>query len=205
MYSTEPAFVLGFHGCDRSVVEKVVTGKDTLRKSKNDYDWLGNGIYFWENNPARALEYAQLLKAHPQHGKEPLNEPAVVGAIIDLGYCLNLLESKSLHILKQSYELLRKTRDAVGVAMPENLTVDGGKDLLLRKLDCAVVETTHAYNRETGQLQYDAVRGVFIEGDRLYENAGFNEKNHIQICVRNPNCIKGFFLPRDQHDAYPIP
>ena len=23
-----------------------------------------------------------------------------------------------------------------------------------------------------------------------------NKKNHIQICIRNPNCIKGFFIPR---------
>lgn len=31
----------------------------------------------------------------------------------------------------------------------------------------------------------------------LYPEAGFTEKNHIQICIRNPNCIKSFFLPRE--------
>ena len=40
---------------------------------------------------------------------------------------------------------------------------------------------------------FDSARGVFVEGEALYPNAGFNEKNHIQICIRNPNCIKGFF------------
>lgn len=40
------------------------------------------------------------------------------------------------------------------------------------------------------------MKGVFWEGVELYPDAGFREKNHIQICVRNPNCIKGFFLPR---------
>jgi hypothetical protein len=205
MYSTEPAFVLGFHGCDKSVVEKVVSGQDTLKISKNDYDWLGNGIYFWENNPARALEYAQFLKDHPHRAKGQVDEPAVVGAVIDIGYCLNLLEAKSLRILKQSFELLKQTRRAAGAPMPENLNVAGNRDLLLRKLDCAVIEMTHAYNRETEQPEYDSVRGVFVEGDRLYENSGFNEKNHIQICVRNPNCIKGYFLPRKPLDAYRIP
>ena len=45
------------------------------------------------------------------------------------------------------------------------------------------------------------MRGVFWEGEDLYENAGFKEKNHIQICVRNSNCIKGFFIPREADDG----
>jgi len=43
----------------------------------------------------------------------------------------------------------------------------------------------------------DTVRGVFTEGEPLYENAGFRNKTHIQICVMNPKCIKGYFFPRD--------
>jgi len=46
MYSTKPGLILGFHGCDESVVEKVLKGNDDLITSKNEYDWLGNGIYF---------------------------------------------------------------------------------------------------------------------------------------------------------------
>jgi hypothetical protein len=38
--------VLGYHGCDRSIMNDVLTGKQDLRVSRNDYDWLGNGIYF---------------------------------------------------------------------------------------------------------------------------------------------------------------
>jgi hypothetical protein len=46
---------------------------------------------------------------------------------------------------------------------------------------------------------FDSIRGVFIEGDRLYENSGFYRKTHIQICVCNPLSIKGVFrLPREQ-------
>lgn len=36
--------VIGFHGCDLSVADKIITGKDELRPSKNSYDWLGHGI-----------------------------------------------------------------------------------------------------------------------------------------------------------------
>jgi len=58
--------------------------------------------------------------------------------------------------------------------------------LLLRELDRADAKLP----------SYDSVKGVFTEGEELYNNAGFKEKDHIQICIRNPNCIKGYFLPR---------
>ena len=46
LYSRRSNLVIGFHGCDKSVVDAVVTGKTDLLSSTNDYDWLGNGIYF---------------------------------------------------------------------------------------------------------------------------------------------------------------
>ena len=50
------ALVLGYHGCDREVGERILGGGGHLQPSENDYDWLGSGIYFWEDNPRRALE-----------------------------------------------------------------------------------------------------------------------------------------------------
>ena len=61
LYANRPNLTVGFHGCDQSVVDKVVTGEDSLVASKNDYDWLGKGVYFWENNEERALEWAAEL------------------------------------------------------------------------------------------------------------------------------------------------
>lgn len=50
LYANRPNLAIGFHGCDQSVVDKVIAGKENLLASTNDYDWLGSGIYFWENN-----------------------------------------------------------------------------------------------------------------------------------------------------------
>lgn len=61
MYSITPGLVFGFHGCDKILAESVFSGKNFLFKSENAYDWLGHGIYFWENNFKRALEYAKLF------------------------------------------------------------------------------------------------------------------------------------------------
>jgi hypothetical protein len=102
VYSTLPSFILGFHGCDASVAEKVISGRAHLIPSQNDYDWLGEGIYFWENSPARALEYARLRKRHPAPGNK-IRKPAVIGAVIDLARCLNLLDTKFLRVAKEGY------------------------------------------------------------------------------------------------------
>lgn len=208
MYSTLPHFVLGFHGCDQSVADKIIpSDRLHLQKSENDYDWLGSGIYFWENDPVRALEYAKLLRDHPERSKSkvPIKKPTVIGAILDLGYCLNLLEAKSIDTVKQAYKSLVELHKISGVELPQNKGVKGSKELLFRNLDCAVIEAVHMFNKEAGEKAYDTVRGMFLEGQPLYVNAGFHEKNHIQICVRNVNCIKGYFHPRKADEALPIP
>ena len=195
--------MLGFHGCDKSLVEDVISGRDMLRASVNDYDWLGNGIYFWENDPVRALEYARLLQENPTRSRAKISEPAVIGAVLDPGNCLNLMESSSLRLLRDAYDSLNELLSASGVAMRVNSALSGsGPDLLLRRLDCSVIEFLHEEN--TGR-DFDTVRGLFFEGEDLYPNAGFKTKNHIQVCVRNPNCIKGFFLPREPDALYPVP
>lgn len=50
MYSKLPNLILGFHGCSNDVYRKVIVEGEQLNKSNNSYDWLGNGIYFWEQN-----------------------------------------------------------------------------------------------------------------------------------------------------------
>jgi hypothetical protein len=44
MYSTRTGLVLGFHGCDQSIVDNILLGKENLKQSDNTYDWLGHGI-----------------------------------------------------------------------------------------------------------------------------------------------------------------
>jgi hypothetical protein len=84
--------------------------------------------------------------------------------------------------------------------MPRNIGAKGSKELLLRNLDCAVIEAVHTFNKEAERSAYDTVRGMFIEGEPIYESAGIYDKSHIQICVRNQNCIKGYFHPRRIED-----
>lgn len=195
MYSVLPSFVLGFHGCDEKIGENILSGKSHLQPSINKYDWLGHGIYFWENNPERALEYAKLLKTHPERSRRKIENPFVIGAVIDLGHCLNLTESKSTNILKEGYELLVNTCRESETPLPQNKG-------LHRNLDCAVINAIH---KAYGSSAFDSVRGLFIEGEKIYPEAGFFKESHIQICVRNPNCIKGYFRVINPNPDYQIP
>jgi hypothetical protein len=53
----------------------------------------------------------------------------------------------------------------------------------------------HDYLASKGQPEYDSVRAMFPEGEELYTNAGFRDRNHIQLCIRDKSCIKGYFRP----------
>lgn len=202
MYASLPNIVIGFHGCDRKVFERILYGHEELKPSKNDYDWLGNGVYFWEQNLERAWEWAKQGLTNP---KLHIEEPAVIGAVIDLGFCLNLLDSSNIQLLKQQYEIFKKEMYLADIPIMKNKDISGKSDLLLRYLDCAVIERLHAEREANNDIPFDSVRGVFFEGESIYETSGFKEQSHIQICIRNPNCIKGFFAPKRIDNKWRMP
>lgn len=180
---------LAFHSCDRELGLRIVNGNDELRPSNNEWDWLGPGIYFWEQDPARALEYATDAAEGKQKNKKAPETPFVVGAVVQLGNCLNLVESTALDILSAAYAGLEELTGKMGVPMLANR----GKN---RALDCAVIKYIHEANRQAGKQSYDTIRCAFPEGDAAYPGAMISKRLHIQICVCNPDMIKGYFLPR---------
>lgn len=197
MYSVLPNLVLGFHGCDEDTYRKVLHDNEALLPSNNSYDWLGNGIYFWENSVDRAWQWAVAAceRYNKKHPDEPDKKPAVIGAVISLGNCLNLTDYKSGEILRAGYDILKFELEINEKELPINRDIKGNTDLLFRDLDCAVIQRIHQYNKESERRGFDSVRGVFLEGGPVYENAGIMEKTHVQLCIVNPNCIKGYFKP----------
>jgi hypothetical protein len=186
------SFVLGYHGCDAQVAKRVIEGKTSLALSHNDYDWLGDGIYFWEHNAQRAFDFAVEMSRRPHPSGQQIRKPAVVGVVIDLGYCLNLLNSRAIEFVVLAYNNLIEQAAATRIIVPKNT---GGADLVDRKLDCAVIRELHRMRADGHHRPFDSVRAAFVEGAPLYENAGFRAKTHIQICVRDPRSIKGCFIP----------
>jgi hypothetical protein len=195
LYKRSTSFVLGFHGCDKEVGEAVLAGEAHLIASKNDYDWLGAGVYFWEGNPARAQDFAERAAAEAAYTtRGSIKNPFVVGAILDLGMCFGLQDSACLDDLVKGHEALLAACNATGVAMPTNKGRDD--DRSARFLDCAVVEAMQKLRANNDLPAYDSVRAAFTEGGALYDGSAFCKKAHVQIAVRNPaKCILGYFRP----------
>ena len=184
----QPFQITGFHSCDREIGLKVLNGQMNLIPSSNSWDWLGDGIYFWEQNPARALKYAIDSANGVQKNKTPIKTPFVIGAIIELGFCLNLLEPQSLSVVEAAYNDLEKIISESGQIMPTN---KGAK----RERDCAVIKYIHETRKRKEQISFDTIRSAFHEDEELYPQANFTKNLHIEICVRKPDLIKGYFLP----------
>ncbi len=201
MYHSRHSLVLGFHGTDETRRNEIVACRHVPRKSNKPTEWLGNGFYFWENNLERAKEYATELKDHPERTRQTISKPAVLGAIIALDTCLDLLDSYYLKLLKIGYNNIVDSCKKAGGEIPQNQEVPGRKDAPLRYLDRAVIEATVDF-LSSQDIQVDSVRGMFTEGAPVYEGGSFFDKSHIQIAIRNYNCIKGFFIPR-QKDTGP--
>ncbi len=187
-YTSLPSLILGFQSCDKKVGLNVLNGKDQLKPSQNNWDWLGHGIYFWEHNPQRALQYAKDVASGKQKAKGKIDTPFVIGCIINLGKCLNLTEPSSYALVKESYKSLKSAYELAGKELPEN---KGSA----RILDCTVFMNLHYLLEGKKELSYNTVRGAFPEGSPIYDGCAINDMTHIQICVRNPDSILGYFLP----------
>jgi hypothetical protein len=187
-YEYQPSFILGFHGCDAAVGESVLSGQRHLKPSEKAYDWLGHGIYFWEGNVLRAREWAR-----DRHEEGKIEEPFVLGAIIDLRHCLDLFDRSAMRQVSKAHGWLQEISRLNGTQLP----INGGAtpDKAARRLDCAVINALHELRADEALPAYDSIRAPFLEGAPIYEGAGFRSHAHIQICVRGVACIKGYFRP----------
>jgi hypothetical protein len=138
--------------------------------SKNDYDWLGHGIYFWEYAPGRAWQWAT-----EKYGADG----AVVEATVELGYCLDLTDIVHTSAVRLAYERLREAFIAAGKPLPANR----GK---ARYLDCLVINYLATYVLP----ECDTVRAPFLEGEPIYQGSMLLTQSHVQLVVRNHACIR---------------
>src|SRR5438445_9476736 len=64
----------GYHGTTVESARTIM--REGFEHSREGYDWLGDGIYFWQDAPERAWEWARNLSRR-RHQK-----PAMIGARI---------------------------------------------------------------------------------------------------------------------------
>jgi len=191
---TYQRIVVAYHGCDAAVAARVLVGKAGLTFSANPYDWLGKGIYFWEHGPQRAYEWA-LERARLSKAK--VNKPAVLGAKINLGVCLDLLDTANTRLLGNRYFQFRRFMRQNGIPMTQNRAAPGTRraDKVLRFRDCAVIDFMLSRMAEIERIKFQTVRGIFLEGQPAFPGSKIALKSHIQIAVTDPACLLTFFRP----------
>jgi hypothetical protein len=168
----------------------LVSGAMDFKQSRKSFHWLGSGIYFWENDRARAYEWA-VEKA----SRGELTDPFVIGAVIEFGRCLDLSVRENVPLIKQAHESLLALYERSGLGeLPVNKAApkDPRPDKVMRFLDCAVIN----HLAKLADQPFDTVRGLFVEGDSIYPGGEIYHKTHAEIAVRNPKCIVGLFIPR---------
>lgn len=179
--------VIGYHGCRHTTAQAVLRGTQKhLRPSDSNSEWLGKGVYFWENSYDLAIKWAE--RHYPE-------DPDVLGAIIIPGQCLDLTDSECSAVLasfgrffEKLYVNLYNRRLPVNRAKKE-----------YHPYDCALINTY----REAMELvcpdvpPIETVRAAFQEGERIARST-FRKFNHIQWAIPNPEKnILGYFRPSD--------
>src|ERR1700679_3765988 len=117
MYDNRSNLIIGFHGCNKAAAAALINNPDTIKVSKEPHDWLGHGMYFWENNQERAEQWA--IERQVRKRKD-VAEAAVIGAVIQLGYCCDLMDSRFTSLLKIYYPGMEELYNNMGRQLPVN-------------------------------------------------------------------------------------
>jgi hypothetical protein len=175
--SDDTIWVYGYHGTSRSRADKIIA--EGFQPSTNGYDWLGTGVYFWQDAPNHALHWAR--KMYQQ-------EPAVIKSRLRLDKtCLDLLDMADFEdpdFWMDSYNGFTAIYQRMGTVLPTQNPDIPGK----RHLDCAFFDYFKVSLSE--QKSIGAIRSAFVEGKRIFPDSAICDKTHVQIAITNVNLIE---------------
>jgi hypothetical protein len=166
--------VIGYHGTSIDAAERLVAGED-FQPSDEDDEWFGRGIYFWEHAHQQAWRWAR-----KKHGPNA----SVIGAVLRLGYCFDLLDPGNAVHLKGVCNRMLHLWNSEHRPVPKNVRQE-------KRLDCAVFNFMYDEFEEIGH-PLDTSRAAYVPtrtAKRVYPGSWISEETHIQICVRNPKSI----------------
>jgi hypothetical protein len=186
--------VVAYHGCDESTADRLVSRGGKFRPSNNKYDWLGSGVYFFEDDSRRALHFAETAAANPgrKFSRGVIERPAVVGVVLRLHRILDLSTQDGIDEFATAYHGLEAASARTGQPMPVNRRARADDaEMLLHNLDRAVIEFVHAAREEDGLAPYEAVRAPFTQGSPIAPTSAILDRTHIQLALRDVSCVVG--------------
>lgn len=167
--------VYGFHGTLVQNAEQIVRTNFEIRPKP--WDWLGAGVYFWQDAPLRAIEWGREWYRKKHQIEEP--KVAVIRATLHLKDCLDLLDTRW-------NEFLRRTRDRLAQAYQDTRLENQPRGR--NELDYAFFNYVVALMRDR-RVSIKCIRAAFGEGEALYPGSPVRLKSHVQIAVRSTTLI----------------
>ena len=171
---TETIRVYGYHGTSAEVASLII--QQGFNVSANDYDWLGTGVYFFQDAPARAWEWAK--QQHPAN-------PGVIRSTIRLENCIDLLDIQWFPTIRNVYSLFIEDYRQANRPFPRQ----NPERAKAHRLDCAYFNYIVEVLAQAGQ-RIDAIRAVFLEGERVFPSSAIFDRAHVQIAVKNTSVIE---------------
>jgi hypothetical protein len=163
--------VRGYHGTSAEGAASIL--HEGFWISRNEYDWLGDGVYFWQDAPRRAWEWANM-----RYGADA----AVVGALIRLDDCMDLLDIYWSRALTDTYNAYLAQSKRARLSLPRQTRG-------AHRLDRAVINYAVGVLAEQG-IVIRSVRAAFVEGTPVYPRSALLDRSHVQIAVRDPSLIE---------------
>jgi len=157
-----------FHGTSEGQAESIL--REGFSPSCNDGEWLGHGIYFWDSLDAAWLWADKYFS----------ERPAVIGATVMLGHCLDLDNAREVaNFLSEVHRELVAEFANHGNTLPTNAGAD-------KYLDCLV------YNRAASSTYppVDSLVCTFRGGNPIYSGASVHESTRRMYCVRTSTLIQ---------------
>ncbi len=172
--------VYGYHGTNTEVATTII--QQGFNVSSNDYDWLGTGVYFFQDAPVRAWEWAK--QQHPAN-------PAVIRSTIRLEDCIDLLDISWFPLIRNVYNLFVEEYRQGNRPLPRQ----NPERSKAHRLDCACFNYIVEVLGQQGQIPR-AIRAVFVEGEPVYPNSAIFDRAHVQIAIREVSLIEESRLVR---------
>jgi hypothetical protein len=177
----DPIELVGYHGTNMESARQILqTG---FTPSRNNYDWLGKGVYFWQDAPYRAWHWAS------EDCQKKGGDPAVIRSLVKirrdelmdlLDYhqdqdpnWTNYLRRTHQYLQQQTNPRLPPNKRAIGYHALDRLVLDTLIEDILKPMNTNII----------------AVRACFQEGEEIYPGSAIYNKSHIQVAVRDASSI----------------
>ena len=169
--------VIGYHGTSREAAAAILApgAKPGIQflASESGSDWLGNGIYFFQDAPFHALEWPMLRM--PEWTR--ITDPVVMCAEIDLTeHCLDLIDVQHSQFIVDEYTKLKARYNKERRCLPKNKGSN-------RRFDCCLINFTVDEIEKSGK-RVDTIRAAFKEGKPIVPKSQIYSHAHIQVVVR---------------------